>query len=834
MNDNFQLPQSVKDGRYEIRDYLGQGTMALVYLAWDTHMRREVAVKFLNNQVEEDVDNPDNPYLNFRREIDTLLELESCDNIVKILDYDLHHVPQYIVMDYMPGGTAEDKKSELLEFHPQERLEQVSQILDQIISALECSHQKSIVHRDIKPSNIFFDNRPRAHLGDFGIAKNLLFDSGFSKSGLILGPVKYMAPEAIEGDVTEQSDQYSLACVVFELLTGQTVFDADSLIELNRLIITKIPTRINETQAGQSYSTAIANVLEKALSKKPQDRYPSVRKFGDAFKTAIRMLELTESPTNIMNGRYKILEPIGAGGMGVVHLALDQRVNQTVAVKFLSIQKDEKNSGDLYERFQDEIDTLKKLNPYDYIVNILDYGNEGDVWFVIMEYMEGGDLYDRMLDYLKMGISQRLKKVSQLVQEISAALEKSHKNDIIHRDIKLRNILFNRRGEAHLADFGIAKNIQRDTQRTQAGMIVGTLNYMAPEAIENKVNKLSDQYSLACVVYEVLTGQRAFDGTTLVRLIHTISNDMPERINRTKYGRVYSDAVADVLEKAMSKHVMERYPTIRDFAQAFEDAARLHIETMPSEPESPPIIVAPDPTDSKTIPGTDTGGRRVVTDEHSPTNIVPTGQQQTPNHNLLIYGGGIVILLVVVLGSIFAFGGFGTTPITETPTTTLTATESPVDTATATDMPPEETSVIEVINTVSPTHMVSDTPSPTDMPTATNTASPTHTLSPTDTPTATNTPNPSPTEAPDVCATYGRVEASLANNSYTGLNCRLFHEFDTVVSDLALITDDASDAMDYLRDECDKTDSSITFSNQTTFLQNYRGDWTDFGEELCP
>lgn len=827
MSNNLQLPQSLMNGRYEIREYLGSGTMAVVYLGWDTRLHKNVALKFLNQQVMEDTDNPDNPYSTFKREIEALITLESCENIIKILDYDLEHDPQFIIMDYMAGGTAEDKKAEFMELSPPDRLLRVSQVLEEVILALECSHQKSIVHRDIKPSNIFFDDKTRAYLGDFGIAKNLLYDSGFSQSGKILGPVKYMAPEAIRGDVTEQSDQYSLACVIYELLTGQEVFTAETLSKLNHKILNESHTRVNATQGGSDFADSIADVLDKALSKQPENRYPSVRKFGDAFKTAVRVSQFNESPSSILNGRYTILDPIGTGGMGVVHLARDEKVNQKVAIKFLTIPKNSENSAEMVQRFHDEIAALIKLNPYKNIVDILDYGNEGELLFVIMEYMEGGDLYEKLPDYLKMDISERLIKAAQLVREISQALQKSHENGIIHRDIKLRNILFNHKGEAHLADFGIAKNIGNDAQLTQAGTIVGTINYMAPEAFNGSVIAQSDQYSLACAVYEILTGQRAFDGTTVVRLINVISKEMPPRINKTVFGRDYSNVLADVLEKALNKNPEDRYPGILEFADAFEVAVRTEIGSPLPKPVSTPHAIE-QPVDSETIVP-DTGKKaKTGTSEHGGTKIASTGPQEPTRSNRRLTGGIILIVLLLLLVAFFYSGGLRLLGLASTATATATVTPTASPTNRATIVPSLSlTATSTVTDTVTTNPTQTETATNTTTATATDTVMATETAS--NTPTATDTVTASPTPIKD-CDAFVQLETSLDASNFS-LDCSIFHQVETEISTIESLSGSFQvPIMTELHDECVGTEQ-LKMLNPNTAAR-YAGNLKELGSDL--
>src|SRR6201987_3351502 len=225
-------------------------------------------------------------------------------------------------------------------------------------------------------------------------------------------------------------------------------------------------------------------------------------------------------------GPYEILSAIGAGGMGEVYRARDTRLERTVAVKILPDHLADR--AELRERFEREARTIASLN-HPHICTLYDIGQQDGTDFLVMEYLEGETLAQR----LKKG-PLPLAQVLQYAVEISDALDKAHRKGITHRDLKPGNIMLAKSG-AKLLDFGLAKLKQEATPAasisrlptqdnlTEEGTILGTYQYMAPEQVEAKeVDARTDIFAFGAVVYEMATGKRAFDGKSQASLIAKI------------------------------------------------------------------------------------------------------------------------------------------------------------------------------------------------------------------------------------------------------------------------------------------------------------------------
>ena len=230
-------------------------------------------------------------------------------------------------------------------------------------------------------------------------------------------------------------------------------------------------------------------------------------------------------------GPYEILSPVGAGGMGEVYKALDTRLDRTVAIKVLP--EHVAADPDLKQRFEREAKTISSLN-HPHICTLHDIGSQGGIDFLVMEYLDGETLAHR-LEKGALPLDQAL----QVAIEIADALDKAHRPGITHRDLKPGNIMLTTTG-AKLLDFGLAKlkpghdapvGVSAPTVSaglTGEGAILGTLQYMAPEQLEGKeADARTDIFAFGALVYEILTGDRAFQGSGQASLIGAILKDEP-------------------------------------------------------------------------------------------------------------------------------------------------------------------------------------------------------------------------------------------------------------------------------------------------------------------
>jgi eukaryotic-like serine/threonine-protein kinase len=265
-------------------------------------------------------------------------------------------------------------------------------------------------------------------------------------------------------------------------------------------------------------------------------------------------------------GPYEILSPLGAGGMGEVYRARDTRLDRTVAIKVLSSHLSA--SPESRQRFEREARTISQLS-HPHICALHDVGREGDVEYLVMEYLEGETLADRLLKG-PLPLEQTLRYGIQ----IADALDKAHRQGIVHRDLKPGNVMLTKSG-VKLLDFGLAKAVEPKTQQssltalptqhalTQEGTILGTFQYMAPEQLEGKeTDARTDIFAFGCVLYEMATGKKAFSGATQASLISSILRDEPQPISQVQ--PMSPPALDHVVKKSLAKDPEERWQNAAD------------------------------------------------------------------------------------------------------------------------------------------------------------------------------------------------------------------------------------------------------------------------------
>jgi serine/threonine-protein kinase len=268
-------------------------------------------------------------------------------------------------------------------------------------------------------------------------------------------------------------------------------------------------------------------------------------------------------------GRYQILSELGRGAMGVVYRALDPAINRPVAIKTIKLAEvtEAAERERLRERLFREAQSAGILS-HPNIVTVYDVGEEGEVTYIAMEFVNGSSLEKALLG----PEPPEPQTVLSILQQTAAALDYAHKKGIVHRDIKPANIMLDEEGAAKIADFGVAK-ISQSQQMTRTGTVLGTPNYMSPEQVQGKpVSGSADQFSLAVVAYEMLTGEKPFAAETLTTVLYKIVSEEPPPAQHLNPSLAW--AVAMVLSRALSKDPAKRYPTCAEFITALDAALK--------------------------------------------------------------------------------------------------------------------------------------------------------------------------------------------------------------------------------------------------------------------
>jgi predicted Ser/Thr protein kinase len=299
--------------RYAGPQPIGRGGMGEIFRATDTTLGRAVAIKVLDDRYAQD----ENVRARFTREALAAARLSGNSNIITIYDVGEHDERPFIVMEYLAGGSLEEKLRGGGGVPPRQALEW----LEQAANALDAAHREGVVHRDVKPANLLFDRHGRLYVADFGIASAAGMDS-LTQTGTVLGTASYLSPEQAQGERTAAaSDLYSLAVVAFELFTGRRPFEAESMpAEAAAHITGEIPSVCD---VNPNAPCELDPVFARALAKNPTRRYPS----GAEFVAALRdSLERAAGPTRIVQvaprgERSRWLLPVIAAALTLAGIA---------------------------------------------------------------------------------------------------------------------------------------------------------------------------------------------------------------------------------------------------------------------------------------------------------------------------------------------------------------------------------------------------------------------------------------------------------------------------------------------------------------------------------
>jgi eukaryotic-like serine/threonine-protein kinase len=279
----------VDNGEYVVVDRIGSGGMGSVYKAEQPSMNRMVAIKVLHSRFAT----RDDLVARFRREARAMSQL-SHPNTARVYKYGaLDDGSVYFVMDYLEGRNL---AAEVRENGPM-AAERAVHLMVQVCGALEEAHRAGIVHRDLKPENVFLThqsgNADFPKVLDFGLAKMSEKQMGrgsmmFTQQGMVFGTPEFMSPEQAQGEpLDRRSDIYSLALILYELITGKLPFDARTPLDMMKAHVRDPPTPLSERVPGKHFWPELDAVIAKALAKNPDDRYATAAEFGEALRTCL-------------------------------------------------------------------------------------------------------------------------------------------------------------------------------------------------------------------------------------------------------------------------------------------------------------------------------------------------------------------------------------------------------------------------------------------------------------------------------------------------------------------------------------------------------------------
>ncbi|MER5869685.1 protein kinase [Streptomyces sp. NPDC002044] len=300
---------SLAGGRYQLRDLLGEGGMASVYLAYDSALDRQVAVKTLHSDLGREQSFRER----FRREAQAVAKL-SHTNIVSVFDTGEGElggaVMPYIVMEYVEGRPLGSVLDEDIRRYGAMPADRALKVTADVLAALDTSHEMGLVHRDIKPGNVMVNKRGVVKVMDFGIARAMQSGvTSMTQTGMVVGTPQYLSPEqALGRGVDARSDLYSVGIMLFQLLTGRIPFDADSPLAIAYAHVQEEP--VAPSSINRSVTPAMDALVARALKKNPNERFPTAAAMGDEVARVLASGQ-TGAPVIVQGA------PTGGSGAGV-------------------------------------------------------------------------------------------------------------------------------------------------------------------------------------------------------------------------------------------------------------------------------------------------------------------------------------------------------------------------------------------------------------------------------------------------------------------------------------------------------------------------------------
>ncbi len=614
---------TVLTGGYELRRFIGEGGMGMVYEALSPDESR-VAVKLLNL---EHIRAGDEVQVveRFKREA-TLAASINSRHVVTAFDiqFDEKTESLYFAMPLLEGMDLDQVLEKTSPLHPTVAV----RIVLQACSGLEAAHDVGVIHRDIKPANIFLQFERGGEVAvrvlDFGIAKCLFEDSQLTASGVVMGTPHYVAPEQMldAKRADERADVWSLGVTLYRALAGQPPFaNIDHLLQLQLAVTTTDVPPLQDVAPWVDPSLAV--VVHGALLRDRKNRCPAAHHFAAALEafaegsdqvhesmltelpqavraTRAKRAELPQSwcaaPPSIapppierrrrdrllgrrLADRYELLRCLGRGGMGQVYEATTDEGHR-YAVKIIIPEVAGKHPT-ARRRFVREARVAASIDS-DHVVKVVqvETDEQDDMPFIVMELLKGTDLRSllRKLDQLPPEL------VARLFIQACRGIEAAHALKLVHRDIKPANLFLHQLGGGKMVvkicDFGVAKNLaladgQSDiTDLTTSKGLLGSPMYMSPEQAANakKIDLRTDIWSLGASMYEALTGKAPWSHKQAVgELILAICTEQLTHLqDRAPW---VPTGLAEVVHKAMSRDPDRRFQTVGQLADALEPFA---------------------------------------------------------------------------------------------------------------------------------------------------------------------------------------------------------------------------------------------------------------------
>jgi serine/threonine protein kinase len=577
--------------RYRIDGLVGEGGMGSVYSAYDTKLRRRVALKVWRSDAEGERNTVAEPMRRMMHEAQAAAALTH-PNVVSIFDVGMDRGVPFIAMELVEGTPLLTKVGDT----SVPLATKLSWLLG-VARALVAAHARGLVHRDIKPENVMVCPDGAVKVLDFGIARRdfAIPDGAATTSdgpassrsmvGAMAGTPKYMPPERLLGQPADAiADQFAWGLVAYELLTGHYPW-TPTMQPFGFAVGPATPLGELEPDAPLD----VQRLVTRAMERDPRKRFPSMEEIVALLETrsapaaarppspSLRRPTLPTQRGDVFGGKYRVERVMARGGFGIVveatHLALEQRV----AVKFLNPEG--MGSPDAVARFSREAKAAARLKN-EHIVRVLDVASLDDgTPYMVMEYLEGRDL-EQVVS--KQGPLPYRDAIYYMLQACEALAE-AHAAGIVHRDLKPANLHVSRapNGQPTLKvlDFGISKVgdalalVDDDARVTKATEIIGSPAFMSPEQLRTPrdVDSRSDVWSLGVVLYEITTGIPPFAAGSLAEICAKVLGFSPPPPSAVRPG--ISPSLDGVIARCLRVDPRERFASMAELGAALRAVA---------------------------------------------------------------------------------------------------------------------------------------------------------------------------------------------------------------------------------------------------------------------
>jgi serine/threonine protein kinase len=571
---------------YEIIEELGRGGMGVVYKARQVSLQRIVALKLIRDTA---LAGPQE-IARFRIEIEAAARMQH-PNIVEIYDAGEYEGRPYLAMEFVGGARLDQQASG----QPQPAW-QTAEFVRTLALAIEHAHSRNVVHRDLKPANVLLSNLPgqvsatRADvqssnnrwavtipkITDFGLAKRLDSEStAFTLDGAILGTASYMAPEQAAGrsrEIGPAVDVYALGAILYELLTGQPPFRADTWSQTVQLVLHDDP--LPPTRLQPQVPRDLETICLKCLEKEPGRRYGSAMQLASDLGryldgesvVAVPMGQRERLARQAARDGYDLIEEIGSGPRSIVYHALFGPAQRSVAIKVFANGICSREDWD--ERIR-RIHELWAVVAHPQCVPVQQAGWWDGAPYLVLEYAPHGSLAARLIDD-RYPFRESLRLVGQLAEIVGYL----HRQGVVHSNLKPSNVLLAADGIPRLTDFYVTGGWFQTVPPIEESESAG-LHYVAPELIEYppaEPRPNTDIYGLGLVLYELLTGQPPFAGESAQATRERVCSEDPAP--PSNFNPAVTPQLDAVCLRCLRKNPWRRYARAHDLMkrlQSFED-----------------------------------------------------------------------------------------------------------------------------------------------------------------------------------------------------------------------------------------------------------------------